>query len=117
MRCAHCSIAGPLRVPLEAFFESTGVVSLGEMGDKTQLLATVLATMFGRPWPIVAGILVATLASRAGAGALGGEVAQALGPDVLRWVIGFSFLAMAGWILIPNKIDDDAAGGQQSRYS
>ena len=94
---------------MEAFLVSTGVVALGEMGDKTQLLAIVLAAMFRRPWPIVAGILVATLANHAAAGAVGGWVAQALGPDVLRWVIGLSFLAMAGWMLVPDKIDDDAA--------
>ncbi len=98
---------------MEAFLVSTGVVALGEMGDKTQLLAIVFAAMFRRPWPIVAGILVATLANHAAAGALGGWVAQALGPDVLRWVIGLSFLAMAGWMLVPDKIDDDAAGGKQ----
>ena len=83
------------------------------MGDKTQLLAIVLAAKFRRPWPIVAGILVATLANHAAAGALGGWVAQALGPDVLRWVIGLSFLAMAGWMLVPDKIDDDAASNRQ----
>jgi putative Ca2+/H+ antiporter (TMEM165/GDT1 family) len=98
---------------LEAFLVSTGVVALGEMGDKTQLLAIVLAAMFRRPWPIVAGILVATLANHAAAGAVGGWIAQALGPDVLRWVIGLSFLAMAGWMLIPDKIDDDAAAGKR----
>jgi putative Ca2+/H+ antiporter (TMEM165/GDT1 family) len=98
---------------LEAFLVSTGVVALGEMGDKTQLLAIVLAAMFRRPWPIVTGILVATLANHAVAGALGGWVAQALGPDILRWVIGLSFLAMAVWMLVPDKIDDDAAGGKQ----
>jgi putative Ca2+/H+ antiporter (TMEM165/GDT1 family) len=98
---------------LEAFFVSAGVVALGEMGDKTQLLAVVLAAMFRRPWPIVAGILVATLVNHAAAGALGGWVAQALGPDLLRWVIGLSFLAMAGWMLIPDNIDDDAAQGKQ----
>lgn len=101
------------RPTLEAFLVSTGVVALGEMGDKTQLLAIVLAAMFRRPWPIVAGILVATLANHAVAGALGGWVAQALGPDILRWVIGLSFLAMAVWMLVPDKIDDDAAGGKQ----
>ncbi|MCF8206216.1 MAG: TMEM165/GDT1 family protein [Methylotenera sp.] len=98
---------------MEAFLVSTGVVALGEMGDKTQLLAIVLAAKFRRPWPIVAGILVATLANHAAAGALGGWVAQALGPDVLRWVIGLSFLAMAGWMLVPDKIDDDAASNRQ----
>ena len=97
----------------EAFLVSTGVVALGEMGDKTQLLAIVLAATFRRPWPIVAGIFVATLANHAAAGALGGWVAQALGPDVLRWVIGLSFLAMAAWMLVPDKIDEDSAGGRQ----
>lgn len=99
--------------PLEAFLVSTGVVALGEIGDKTQLLAIVLAAMFRRPWPIVAGILVATLANHAAAGSLGGWIAHLLGPDVLHWVIGLSFLAMAGWMLVPDKIDDDAAGGRQ----
>jgi putative Ca2+/H+ antiporter (TMEM165/GDT1 family) len=94
---------------LEAFFISTGVVALGEIGDKTQLLAIVLAATFRRPWPIVAGIFVATLANHAAAGALGGWVAAVLGPQVLRWVIGLSFLAMAVWMLVPDKIDADQA--------
>jgi putative Ca2+/H+ antiporter (TMEM165/GDT1 family) len=94
---------------LEALLVSTGVVALGEIGDKTQLLAIVLAAMYRRPWPIVAGILVATLLNHAAAGAVGGWVARALGPQVLRWVIGVSFLAMAAWMLIPDKIDDEAA--------
>jgi putative Ca2+/H+ antiporter (TMEM165/GDT1 family) len=89
---------------------STGVVALGEMGDKTQLLAIVLAATFRRPWPIVAGIFVATLVNHAAAGAAGGWVARAMGPDVLRWVIGLSFLAMAGWMLIPDRIDAEGAG-------
>jgi len=92
---------------LEAFLVSTGVVALGEMGDKTQLLAMLLAVKFKRPLPIIAGILVATLANHGMAGAVGGLVAQALGPEVLRWVIGLSFLAMAGWMLIPDKFDAD----------
>ena len=78
---------------MEAFLVSTGVVALGEMGDKTQLLAIVLAAAFRKPVPIVLGILVATLANHAVAGAVGGWVAQALGADILRWVIGLSFLA------------------------
>jgi putative Ca2+/H+ antiporter (TMEM165/GDT1 family) len=101
-----------LGVFMEAFLVSTGVVALGEMGDKTQLLAIVLAATFRKPVPIILGILVATLVNHAAAGAVGGWVAQALGPDVLRWVIGLSFLAMAGWILVPDKIDEDAAGGK-----
>lgn len=98
---------------MEAFLVSTGIVALSEMGDKTQLLAIVLAAAFRRPWPIVAGIFVATIVNHAAAGAVGGWVAQALGPDVLRWVIGVSFLAMAGWMLVPDKLDEDAAGGPQ----
>ncbi len=98
---------------MEAFLVSTGVVALGEMGDKTQLLAIVLAAMFRRPWPIVAGILVATLANHCAAGALGGWVASALGPDVMRWLIGVSFLAMALWMLIPDRIDEENAAGRQ----
>jgi Ca2+/H+ antiporter, TMEM165/GDT1 family len=98
---------------MEAFFVSTGVVALGEMGDKTQLLAMLLAAKFKRPWPIVAGIFVATLVNHALAGAVGEGVARALGPDVLRWVIGLSFIAMAGWMLVPDKVDADAAGSRQ----
>jgi len=94
---------------MEAFLISTGVVALGEMGDKTQLLAMLLAVRFKRPALIVLGILVATLFNHAAAGAVGGWVASALGPDVLRWVIGVSFIAMAGWMLIPDKIDEDEA--------
>jgi Ca2+/H+ antiporter, TMEM165/GDT1 family len=94
---------------VEAFLWSTGVVALGEMGDKTQLLALLLAARFKRPWPIVGGIAVATLANHALAGALGHWVALWLGPDVLRWVVGFSFLAMAAWMLVPDKVDADGA--------
>lgn len=113
MLCGHRHVAGPLEILLEAFLVSTGVVALGEMGDKTQLLAIVLAATFRKPLPIIAGILVATLANHAAAGAVGVWVAQALGPDILRWTIGLSFLAMAGWMMIPDKIDDDAVGGKQ----
>ena len=98
---------------MEAFLISTGVVALGEMGDKTQLLAIVLAAAFRRPAPIIAGIFVATVLNHALAGAVGAWVAQALGPQVLRWVIGLSFLAMAAWMLVPDEIDEDTAAGQQ----
>ena len=98
---------------MEAFGVSTGIVALGEMGDKTQLLAIVLAAAFRKPVPIMAGILVATLANHAAAGALGGWVAQALGPDLLRWVIGVSFLAMAGWMLVPDQLDGETALGNR----
>ena len=92
---------------MEAFLVSTGVVALGEMGDKTQLLAMLLAVKFRRPVPIILGILVATVANHAMAGAVGDWVAHAMGPDVLRWVIGVSFIAMAAWMLIPDKIDEN----------
>jgi putative Ca2+/H+ antiporter (TMEM165/GDT1 family) len=94
---------------LEAFLVSTGVVTLGEMGDKTQLLAMLLAVRFRKPLPIVLGILVATLCNHAAAGMVGSWVARSLGPELLRWVIGVSFIAMAGWMLIPDRLDDDAA--------
>ncbi len=92
---------------MEAFLISTGIVALAEMGDKTQLLALVLAARFRKPWPIVAGILVATLANHAAAGALGAWVQTVLGPSTLRTVLGISFLAMAAWMLIPDKLDAD----------
>ena len=94
---------------MEAFLISTGIVALAEMGDKTQLLALILAARFRQPWPIVWGIFVATIANHALAGAVGAWVNTALGPDVLRWVLGGSFIAMAVWMLIPDKIDDDDA--------
>ncbi|MBQ0932966.1 TMEM165/GDT1 family protein [Ideonella sp. 4Y16] len=98
---------------MEAFLVSTGLVALGEMGDKTQLLALMLAAKFRRPAPIVAGILVATLLNHAAAGAVGGWVASQLGPTVLRWVIGGGFLAMAVWMLVPDSLDEDTEGGTQ----
>ena len=83
------------------------------MGDKPQLLAVLLAAKFRRLVPIVLGILVATLLNHAMAAAVGDWVAKALGPDILRWVIGVSFIAMAGWMLLPDKVDEEAAGGTQ----
>ncbi len=91
---------------MEALLVSTGIVALGEMGDKTQLLALVLAARFRRPWPIIAGILVATLANHALAGFVGEWISRALGEQTLRWVIGASFLAMAAWMMVPDKLDD-----------
>jgi putative Ca2+/H+ antiporter (TMEM165/GDT1 family) len=95
---------------MEAFLVSTGIVALAEMGDKTQLLALILAVRFRKPWPIVLGILVATLANHGLAGAVGAWVTTVLGPEVLRWVLGGSFIAMAVWMLIPDKMDDDDTG-------
>ncbi len=92
---------------MEAFLISTSIVALAEMGDKTQLLSLVLAARFRKPWPIVLGIFVATLANHALAGAVGSWVTTVLGPQVLRWVLGLSFIAMAVWMLIPDKLDDE----------
>lgn len=92
---------------MEAFLLSTGIVALAEMGDKTQLLSLVLAARFKRPWPIVAGILVATLLNHALAGAAGAWIMLTVGPTVMRWVLGLSFIAMALWMLIPDKLDAD----------
>jgi putative Ca2+/H+ antiporter (TMEM165/GDT1 family) len=94
---------------MEAFLVSTGIVALGEMGDKTQLLALLLAARFRQPAPIILGIFIATLANHAAAGAVGGAVAALLGPDVLRWVIGLGFIAMAAWMLVPDEIDEGEA--------
>ena len=88
---------------MEAFLISTGIVALAEMGDKTQLLSLVLAARFRKPWPIVLGILVATMGNHGLAGAVGSWFTTVLGPDVLRWVLGVSFLAMAVWMLIPTN--------------
>jgi putative Ca2+/H+ antiporter (TMEM165/GDT1 family) len=92
---------------MEAFLVSTGIVALAEIGDKTQLLAFVLAARFRRPLPIIAAIFVATIANHAFAAAIGTWITSLLGPDVLRWVLGASFIAMAAWTLVPDKIDDD----------
>ena len=80
---------------MEAFFVSTGIVALAEMGDKTQLLSLVLAARFRKHWPIV----------------LGAWVNAMIGPDVMRWILGLSFIAMAVWMLIPDKLDDDEVQG------
>jgi len=88
---------------MEAFFVSLGVVAVAEIGDKTQLLAMLLATRYRRPVPIILGIAVATLANHALAAWLGAAVAAWLGPELLRWVLGGLFLAMAVWCLIPDK--------------
>jgi putative Ca2+/H+ antiporter (TMEM165/GDT1 family) len=95
---------------MDAFLVSTGIVALAEIGDKTQLLAFLLAARFRRPLPIVFGILVATIANHAFAAAVGALVSKLLGPDVMRWVLGLAFIGMAAWIMVPDDIDaDDAA--------
>jgi Ca2+/H+ antiporter, TMEM165/GDT1 family len=94
---------------LDAFFVSTGVVALAEIGDKTQLLAFILAAKFRKPVPIILGILLATLANHGAAGALGAWITSFVGPQALRWVLGLSFLAMAAWVLVPDHFDEKDA--------
>jgi putative Ca2+/H+ antiporter (TMEM165/GDT1 family) len=101
---------------IQALLWSTVVVVFGEMGDKTQLLALLLAARFKRPWPIVAGIVVATAVNHALAGLLGHWVSQWLGPTLLRWVVGVGFLAMAAWMLVPDRIADDSAPTLAGRW-
>jgi len=92
---------------MEALFVSTGVIALAEIGDKTQLLAFILAARFKKPWPIIAGILAATLLNHGMAGLLGAWITTVVSPDVMRWVLGGSFLGMAIWTLIPDKIEEE----------
>jgi len=92
---------------MESLLVSTGVVALAEIGDKTQLLAFILAARFKKPVPIIAGILVATLLNHGLAGALGAWITTTISPEVLRWVLGLSFVAMAIWTLIPDEIEEE----------
>jgi putative Ca2+/H+ antiporter (TMEM165/GDT1 family) len=99
----------PKEPSMESLFVSTGVVALAEIGDKTQLLAFLLAARFKKPLPIILGILVATMVNHGLAGALGAWITAVLSPEVLRWVLGLSFIAMAAWTLIPDEIEEDEA--------
>lgn len=101
---------------LEAFAVSTGVVALGEMGDKTQLLALLLVARWRQPWTIAAGILVATLANHAGAAALGTLVTRWLSPEVMRWILGISFIAVALWMLKPDDAGEEVEGTGTGRW-
>jgi putative Ca2+/H+ antiporter (TMEM165/GDT1 family) len=92
---------------MESLFVSMGVVALAEIGDKTQLLAFILAARFKKPIPIIAGILVATVINHGLAGALGAWITSAISPEILRWVLGASFIGMAIWTLIPDEIEED----------
>jgi putative Ca2+/H+ antiporter (TMEM165/GDT1 family) len=92
---------------MEALLISTGVVALAEVGDKTQLLAFLLAARFKKPAPIIAGILCATLVNHGLAGALGAWITSVVSPEVMRWVLGLSFIAMAMWVMIPDKIEEE----------
>lgn len=92
---------------LESLFVPTFIVALAEIGDKTQLLALLLAARFRQPWPIICGIVVATLANHFAAGAIGNWVASFFSPTTLSWTLAASFVAVALWTLIPDKLDDD----------
>ncbi len=92
---------------MESLFVSTGIVALAEIGDKTQLLAFILAARFKKPLPIILGILVATIVNHGLAGALGAWITSAVSPEILRWVLGASFIGMAIWTLIPDEIEED----------
>ncbi|ALS60912.1 MULTISPECIES: TMEM165/GDT1 family protein [Pandoraea] len=94
---------------MSPFLISTGVVGLAEIGDKTQLLALVLAARFKKPVPIILGILVATLVNHGFAGALGEWLSTAISPSIMKWAVVTSFIGMAIWILIPDKVDDEDA--------
>ena len=94
---------------MESFLVSTGIVALAEIGDKTQLLAFILAAKFRKPAPIIIGILLATLANHGFAGALGAWITSLVAPEAMRWVLGLSFIGMAIWTLIPDKFDEDEA--------
>jgi Ca2+/H+ antiporter, TMEM165/GDT1 family len=98
---------------MQSLLVPTGVVALAEIGDKTQLLAFLLAARFKKPLPIIAGILIATLLNHGLAGALGAWITTAVRPEVLRWILGVSFIGMAIWTLIPDKIEEEE--GQVAR--
>ena len=94
---------------MEAFLISTGIVALAEIGDKTQLLAFILAAKFKKPVPIILGILAATLVNHGFAGALGEWITSLVSPQIMRWILGGSFIAMALWILVPDQFDEGDA--------
>ena len=96
---------------MDAFLVSTGIVALAEIGDKTQLLAFLLAARFRRPLPIVFGIFAATIANHAFAAAVGALVSKLLGPEVMHWVLGLAFIGMAAWIMVPDDIDENESTG------
>jgi putative Ca2+/H+ antiporter (TMEM165/GDT1 family) len=96
-----------LGIIMESLLVSTGVVALAEIGDKTQLLAFILAARFKKPLPIILGILAATVINHGLAGALGAWITSTINPEVLRWVLGASFIGMAIWTMIPDKIEEE----------
>ncbi len=110
LACRGVAFANSLRsdpIPVEAFLVSMGVIALGEIGDKTQLLALLLAARFGKPLPIIAGILVATLANHTLAGFLGNMIRAFVPDEILRWLLALAFFAVAIWTLRPDRADED----------
>lgn len=105
--CCAASANALLFMITESLLVSTGVVALAEIGDKTQLLAFLLAARFKKPLPIILGILAATLVNHGLAGALGAWITASVSPSILRWVLGLSFIGMAIWTLIPDKIEEE----------
>ena len=101
---------------MEALLTSLGVIAVAEIGDKTQLLSLALASRFRRPVPIILGILVATLANHTAAGLVGAWIGAQLAPSLLRWVLGFSFLGMAVWALVPDRPPDEVAGRRHGAF-
>lgn len=99
---------------MDSFLVSTGLVALAEIGDKTQLLAFILAARFRKPVPVILGILAATVLNHALAGAVGAAVSALLGPELLRWSLGLGFLAMAVWVLIPDS--DENLEARNARF-
>lgn len=99
---------------MDGFLISTGVVALAEIGDKTQLLAFLLAAKFRKPIPIILGIFIATILNHALAGAVGAWITHLIGPNALRWILGLSFIAMAVWTMIPDKLED--AGSNLAKF-
>ena len=98
---------------MEALLVSAGIVALAEFGDKTQLLAIMLAARYRTPPPIVLGILVATLANHALAALAGAWVNGLVGAEAMRWILAASFFAMAAWILVPDKPEDGAPSARR----
>lgn len=100
---------------METFLIATGVVALAEIGDKTQLLSLVLTARYRSPWAISAGIFVATLLNHALAALVGDTVFEWVGPDWMRWIVGLSFIAMAIWTLIPDRLDEDEENAAEQK--
>jgi putative Ca2+/H+ antiporter (TMEM165/GDT1 family) len=106
MRGGHSSAPGQ-GTYMESLLVSAGVIALAEIGDKTQLLAFILAARFKKPVPIILGILVATIMNHGLAGVLGAWITSTVSPEILRWVLGLSFIGMAIWTMIPDKIEEE----------